>query len=73
MAYSVAVQTPRNVPMQLMKPVLLSIIIVLIASACGQKGPLYLPQSDQAPAQTQDEQSNEQKEKEDTQAHEKNA
>ena len=73
MAYSVAVKTTRDVPMQLMKPVLLTIIILLFASACGQKGPLYLPGSDQAPTQTQDGQSNEQKEKEDSEAHEKNA
>lgn len=64
MAYSVAVQTARNVPMQLIKPVFL-IIILLFASACGQKGPLYLPESDQAPSQTQDGQSDEAQQKED--------
>jgi predicted small lipoprotein YifL len=35
--------------MQRLKPVLLSFIIALFATACGQKGPLYLPEAD-APA-----------------------
>ncbi len=29
--------------MQRLKPVLVSTIILLLACACGQKGPLYLP------------------------------
>ena len=66
MAYSVAVQPHRNVSMQLIKPVLLSVIIALFASACGQKGPLYLPQNDQAPTQDQDDQSEESQEKDDS-------
>lgn len=51
--------------MQLIKPVFLSIVIALFASACGQKGPLYLPQSDQAPTQDQDDQSEQSQEKDD--------
>ncbi len=73
MAYSVAVQTARNVTMQLIKPVVLSFIIALFASACGQKGPLFLPQSDQAPEQTRDSQATGSQEKEDSKADEKDS
>ena len=73
MAYSVAVHAPLNVPMQLTKPILLSIIVTLFASACGQKGPLYLPQSEQAPTPAQDGQTKEPQEKDDSQAHEEKA
>ena len=34
-------------PMQRLKPLLASIILLWLAAACGQKGPLYLPEQEE--------------------------
>jgi predicted small lipoprotein YifL len=49
MAYSVAViQSGIYAQMQTAKAILLMLICVGLLSACGLKGPLYLPQDDPA-------------------------
>ena len=50
-----------------LKPLLFSAMIALITCSCGQKGPLYLPESDNAGRQAeaeeiQDEENNEKNE-----------
>lgn len=43
MAYSVAVQTLHNLPMQSPKILLTLTLITFAIIGCGQTGPLYLP------------------------------
>jgi predicted small lipoprotein YifL len=47
--------------MRRFKPLIICILFLFIACACGQKGPLYLPQA-QNPAPTEDQVKEEEKE-----------
>jgi predicted small lipoprotein YifL len=58
--------------MHRLKPLLISAIVLLIVSACGQKGPLFLPGTENPQTETASEASDEQKDKEDEGKNEEN-
>jgi predicted small lipoprotein YifL len=60
MAYSVSALTPPNLPMKKSRILLLICAFALLVAACGQRGPLYLPEPTQeAPAAEEKEDNNE--------------
>ena len=58
MAYSVAVRLPHDAPMYTLKTTLLCALLLAGLAACGQRGPLYLPDGAKsaAPAEAEEEQ-----------------
>lgn len=60
MAYSVSALTPPNLPMKKTRITLLICAFALLVAACGQRGPLYLPEpTQQAPAAEEKEEKDE--------------
>ena len=63
MAYSVSALTTLNLHMnrikRRVKTQLLLVAIVLFVAACGQRGPLYLPEPEQGPVATNETEANE--------------
>ncbi len=63
MAYSVSALTTLNLHMNRIKPrvqiQLFLVTMVLSLAACGQRGPLYLPEPGQEPAKTDETEANE--------------
>jgi predicted small lipoprotein YifL len=55
MAYSVSALTLLNLPMNKIRILLFLCIFALLTAACGQRGPLYLPQPDQQDSQAAEE------------------
>ena len=57
MAYSVAVRLPRHPLMSKLKVHLLCALLLASLAACGQRGPLYLPDGEKsaAPAEVEEE------------------
>jgi predicted small lipoprotein YifL len=54
------------------KIIALSIIVLLLAAACGQKGPLYIPTTEKSAVQTAEERAEEPQEQEESKKDEKN-
>ena len=63
MAYSVSALTTLDLHMKRIKrsakTQLFLVAMVLFLAACGQRGPLYLPKPEQAPAKTNETEANE--------------
>ena len=55
MAYSVSALTLLNLPMKKTRILLLLCAFALFVAACGQRGPLYLPEPGQQKSQAEEE------------------